>query len=113
MGRSQRHMRDVEGLDSSGNIGPGPAPTGISPDVASIAAAGATGRVIATLSTTGGQGPYTYTIIAAAGVSAQFVGSQLQTTVNPAGTVALHTMSIMSKDQRGSTITENLAVTLT
>lgn len=113
MGRSQRHMRVVEGVDSSGQIGPGPAPTGILPDTASIAAAGVVGRTIATLSTTGGQGPYTYTIVNAAGVSAAIVGAALQTTVDPAGTAALHTMSILSKDQRGSTVTENLAVTLT
>lgn len=115
MGRSQRHMKHVQGINASGDIGPGggPGPTGISPDVASIAAAGAVGRTIATLSTVGGQSPYTYRIIAAAGVSAQFVGAALQTTVNPAGTVALHTMSIETRDQRGNTLTENLAVTLT
>lgn len=115
VGRSQRHMLEVQGYDSSGDIGPGggPAPTGISPDVASIAAAGVVDRTIATLTATGGQGPYTFSIAAAAGVSAQIVGNLLKTTVNPAGTVGLHTMSITVKDQRAMTKTETLAVTLT
>lgn len=115
MGRSQRHKKYVQGVTSSGDIGPGggSGPTGISPDVASIAAAGAVDRTIETLSTVGGQGPYVYSIINAAGVSAQFVGNLLKTTVNPAGTAALHTMSIQVRDQRGNVLVENLAVTLT
>lgn len=115
VGRSQRHKQQIQGVDSSGNVGPGggPGPTGIAPDTATIAAAGAVDRTIATMVTTGGQGPYNYSIIAAAGVSAQFVGAALKTTVNPAGTVALHNMSIQTRDTRGNVLTENLAVTLT
>jgi hypothetical protein len=114
VGRSQRHMLEVQGYDSSGDIGPGggPAPTGISPDSGTIAAAGAVDRTIGTFTATGGQGPYTFSIIAAAGVSAQFVGNLLKSTVNPIGTVALHTMSIQVKDQRGMTKVENYALTL-
>lgn len=116
MTRSQRHKRLVQGFDSYGSAGPnaGPAPTGFTPTTASIAAAGAVDRTIATLVGTGpGLPPYRYSIITTAGVSAQFVGAALKTTVNPAGTVALHTMSIQIRDQRAMTFTQNLAVTLT
>lgn len=115
VGRSQRHKRAVQGFDSSGNAGPGggPAPTSILPDSGSIAAAGAVDRTIGTFTGAGGLAPYTFSIAAAAGVSAQFVGNLLKSTVNPIGTVALHTMSITMKDQRGMTVTENYALTLT
>lgn len=115
MGRSQRHKKYVQGFDSSGSAGPGggPPPVSFAPVVASLAAAGATGRTIATLVPTGGLAPYVWSIVTAAGVSAQFVGNLLQTTVNPAGTVALHTMSISVRDQRGFVFTNSLAVTLT
>lgn len=115
MARSQRHKRTMLGFDSSGNSGPGggPAPTGISPDAASIAAVGAVDRTLGTFTATAGLAPHVFSIVDAAGVSAQFVGNLLKSTVDPAGTVALHTMSIGVRDQRGMTKTENFALTLT
>jgi hypothetical protein len=114
VGRSQRHMQEIQGVNASGNIGlGGPAITGISPDAASVAAAGAVDRTLGTFTVVGGTAPLHWSIAAAAGVSAQFVGNLLKTTVNPAGTVALHTMSITVSDQRGMSKTENFALTLT
>ena len=61
--RSQRHKEQVHGSAA-------PAIIGISPDTASIAAAGAVGRTIATFTTTGGTAPFTYSIAAPGGLSA-------------------------------------------
>ena len=55
--RSQRHLREFRGYDSNGWKRPGfgvPAITGFTPTSASIAAAGAVGRTIATIVPTGG-----------------------------------------------------------
>lgn len=112
--RSQRHMVEVQGVNSSGDIGPGggPGPASIAPNDATIAAVGAVGRVIATMVTTGGQGPYHYSIDDADGLAAEFVGAELRTTINPAGTVALHTVLVRVRDQRGSVEIEDIEVTL-
>jgi hypothetical protein len=121
MGRSQRHLREIRGVDSSGDTAaeagdvPKPPPiTGISPDTATITAAGASGRTIATMSSTGGTpGGYTYTTANAAGIAHVWAGAQLRTSADPAGTVGVHNMQITSTDIKGATKTEQLAVTLT
>jgi 3-keto-L-gulonate-6-phosphate decarboxylase len=104
-GRSQRHVAEVRN-----RIVP---ITGISPDTASIAAAGAIGRTVATLSVAGGTAPVTYTIANAGGLSLAIVGNLLQTTVNPVGTVGAKTVSIMATDSAGQILTENITVTVT
>jgi hypothetical protein len=104
--RSQRHKEQVHGYQP-------PEITGILPDTASIAAAGAVGRLIATLSATGGTAPIAYTITAAGGLSAVIAGNLLNTSVNPCGTVGAKTVTIMAIDRWGKTLTENITVTLT
>jgi 3-keto-L-gulonate-6-phosphate decarboxylase len=104
--RSQRHKEQVHGYRA-------PEITGISPDTASIAAAGAIGRLIATLSVTGGTAPITYAITAAGGLSAVIAGNLLNTSVNPCGTVGAKTVGIQATDAKGKTITETMTVTLT
>jgi hypothetical protein len=111
--RSQAHLLRV-GRYTSGGVSPlPPAITGISPDTATIVAAGAIGRTIATLSVTGGTAPVTYAITAAGGLSAVISGNALNTSANPCGTVGAKTVSIQATDARGQTLTETITVTLT
>ena len=104
-GRSQRHVAEVRN-----RIVP---ITGISPDTASIAAAGAVGRTVATLSITGGTAPVTYTTTNAGGLALEITGNLLKTTVNPVGTVGAKTVGIRATDSKGQTLTENITVTVT
>ena len=104
--RSQIHKEQVHGYRP-------PAITGISPDTATIAAAGAVGRTVATLSVTGGTAPITYSITAANGLSAVIAGNLLNTSADPCGTAGAKAVGIMATDSKGKTITENLVVTLT
>jgi hypothetical protein len=104
--RSQRHKEQVHGYRA-------PEITGILPDTATIAAAGAVGRTIATLSVSGGTPPVTYSITAAGGLSAVIAGNLLNTSVNPCGTAGAKTVGIMATDSQGKTLTENITVTLT
>ena len=104
--RSQRHKEQVHGYRP-------PEITGIAPDTASIAAAGAIGRLIATLSVTGGTAPVTYAILAGGGLSAVIAGNLLNTSVDPCGTVGAKTVSIQATDSKGKTLTENIVVTVT
>jgi|SRR6187200_3374482 len=103
--RSQRH-KESQAYQA-------PAISGISPDTASIAAAGAVGRTVATLSVAGGTPPVTYAVTAGGGLSAAMSGNLLQTTVNPCGTAGVKTVSISATDSWGQTKTETIAVTLT
>lgn len=113
MGRhSQRRLRELRGYDSGGNANAPPV-TGFAPTAASIAAAGAVARVIATLVPTGGAAPYTYAMSVSAGLAAAFTGNQLKTTVDPAGTVGLHTATVVVTDGLGRSYSSTLAVTLT
>jgi 3-keto-L-gulonate-6-phosphate decarboxylase len=105
--RSQRHKAEVHSYISS------PLITGILPDTATIAASGAVGRTVATLSVTGGTAPITYSITAAGGLSAVIAGNLLQTSVNPCGTAGAKTVGIMATDSKSKTLTENIVVTLT
>lgn len=105
--RSQRHKEQVHGM-----IPPVPI-TGILPDTATIAASGAVGRTVATLSTQGGTAPFSYSITAAGGLSAVIAGNLLQTSVNPCGTAGVKTVSIQSTDARGQVKVETIAVTVT
>ena len=92
--RSQRHKEVFQGYRS-------PAITGISPDTASIAAAGAVARTVATLSVVGGTPPITYAVVSGGGLSAAMNGNLLQTTVNPCGTAGVKTVSISATDPWG------------
>jgi hypothetical protein len=103
--RSQHHKAQVHGYK--------PNFVGILPDTATIAAAGAVGRTVATLSSTGGTPPVTFSIFAAGGLAAAITGNLLQTTVNPCGTVGAKTVGITARDSIGKTLTENIVVTLT
>lgn len=111
--RSQSHMLRTGRYTSGGVSPPSPEITGILPDTATIAAAGAVGRTIATLSVTGGTAPVTYAITAAGGLSAVIAGSALNTSVDPCGTVGAKTVSIQATDSKGQTKTETITVTLT
>ena len=104
--RSQRHKQEFQGYRS-------PAITAINPDTASIAAAGAVGRTVATMSVAGGTPPITYAVTAGGGLSAAMNGNLLQTTVNPCGTAGVKTVSISATDPWGQTKTETIAVTVT
>jgi hypothetical protein len=86
---------------------------GISPEAVTLTAAGAVSRVIATLSLVGGTPPITYTIANAGGLSMNVTGNQLLTTVDPCGTVGVHTPTITATDSRGLAKTEPITVTLT
>lgn len=110
--RSQAHMLRT-GRSTSGGVQPNAPITGINPDTATLAAAGAVGRTIATLSVVGGTAPITYALVTAAGVSASFTANVLKTTVDPCGTAGVKTMSVSATDAVGQTKTETLAVTLT
>jgi hypothetical protein len=106
--RSQRHIAEVRGPL-------GPPITGINPDTATLAAAGAIGRTVATLTGTGGTAPYTWGINNAAGLSITIApGSNLiTTTVNPYGTVGVKQVMVTAVDSRGMIKTEPIAVTVT
>lgn len=109
--RSQRHVREIRGVDSSG--GPTPPITGIAPDTATLTAAGAVGRTICTAVPSGGTAPFTYSVAVAAGLACAFTGANLLTTVNPAGTVGAKATQVTVTDARGQTKTEVITVTLT
>jgi hypothetical protein len=118
--RSQRHLREFQGYDSSGQGGGGVAPgnppiTGIYPDVATIAGVGAVGRLIATLSTSGGTGIKTFTLIGAVGLTVKIVpaNNTLITDADPVGAPGIHEVTIQADDELGETLTEILTVTVT
>ncbi len=108
--RSQQHLVRTRGYASQGAT---PPITGISPDTASIANAGAVNRTVATLSVVGGTAPITYTIANAGGLSLNILGNLLRTNANPVGTVGAKTVGITAIDPFGKTLTENIAVTVT
>lgn len=92
---------------------PGRPITNILPDTATIAAAGAVGRTVATLSITGGSLPVTYAIANAGGMSIALSGSTIVTTVNPCGTAGAKSVSVMATDSKFQTKTETITVTVT
>jgi len=111
--RSQAHLLRT-GRNSSGGVRPpSPAITGVLPDTATLAAAGAVSRTIATLSAAGGVPPFTWSTVSAGGLSFNIIGNSMVTTVDPCGTVGLHTAQVMATDSFGKTLTEPIAVTLT
>jgi hypothetical protein len=86
----------------------------ITPTTASIAAAGATGRLIAVMSgVTGGVQPVTWSVFTPAGIAAAFTGNALLSTANPIGTVGAHAMTIRATDALGAVRSSTLTVTLT
>lgn len=95
------------------NHGYRPPITGISPNTATIAAAGVAGRTVTTLSIAGGVAPATYTIANAGGLSLAISGNLLLTNANPVGAVGPATVNIKATDGRGQTLTEPIAVTVT
>jgi hypothetical protein len=103
--RSQRHKAQVHGYR--------PVIANILPDTATLTAAGAIGRTIATLSAVGGVAPLTYAFTANGGLSAQISGNLLVTTADPCGAVGLRTPQITVTDDVGQTKTETINVTLT
>lgn len=92
---------------------PGPPITGILPNTVTIAAAGAVGRTVATLSVTGGLAPITYSISSAGGMSIAISGNLIVTTVNPCGTAGAKTVQVMAVDRLYTTLTEPITVTVT
>jgi hypothetical protein len=102
--RSQRHKSEIQGLQLP--------VVAILPDTAAIAAVGAVGRVVATLSTNGGTPPVVYTIANGGGMSIAINGSQIVTTVNPCATVGAKTVQITATDAWGRAKTEPVTVTV-
>jgi len=105
--RSQRHKFEIQGGGISLGI------TAINPTSASIVAAGAVGRAIATMSATGGTPPYTWSLTNAAGLAMAFTGNVLQTTADPVGTAGTKTATVMATDNLGQTRSQTLTVTVT
>lgn len=115
MSRSQRHLREIYGADASGG-GSAMPPVNTTASAVGLAAVGAVGRTIAAISILNGAPPFTYAVTTAAGVSAGFTpntSNLLKTTVDPAGTVGGHAMTITVTDARGRTSAVPIAVTLT
>lgn len=86
----------------------------IAPATASIAAAGLTGRVVATLATRGAKAPVSYTIVGnpdALGVT--FAGAELRTSADPVGSVGTHFLSVRGTDAEAILYTGTLKLTLT
>lgn len=92
---------------------PRPPITGILPDTATIAAAGAVGRTVATLSVTGGTPAIIYAITNAGGMSIAISNNLIVTTVNPCGTAGAKTVTVSATDRRFQTKSETIAVTVT
>src|SRR6476659_5945635 len=106
--RSQLHLVRV-GRPPAGV----PPVTSVLPDTASIAAAGAVGRTIATLSATGGTPPLTFFIANPAGLAMVIAGNLLNTAADPVGTAGSKLVAIKATDAFGATLTETLTVTVT
>lgn len=86
----------------------------VGPTTATIAAAGAIGRLVATLTSTAGVQPITYTIAAnPAGMGLKITGNQLLSTTNPIGAVGAHAINVTATDGLGAALTITLTVTLT
>ncbi len=108
--RSQYHKEEVHGYHPP----PGPAPMTINPDTATIAAAGATDRVVCTLSGTGGQPPYNWSIANLGGMSVYIINTnQLATSANPCGPVGQSTVQIRQYDDNGESVVEPIVITVT
>ena len=113
--RSQRHLREIEGVNSGG-AGPALPPVNTTPSVVGLPAAGAVGRTIMEVTMLNGMPPFTYVVTTAAGVAAAFspAGSNvLKTTADPAGTTGGHAMSLTVTDALNRAVVVPLAVTLT
>ena len=120
MGRSQRHLREIRGLDSGGNDQGdlndvyAPAITAINPSAKTIARATTVNTTLDTFSVVGGTAPITYTIPDAAGCSVAFTGNLLKNTANPIhATTGAKTLSIRATDKWGKTLAEPYVLTLT
>jgi hypothetical protein len=117
--RSQRHLVERQGYDSSG-WGPGTGPpsppiTGILPNAATVAAAGAVGRTLVTLLAAGGTGPFTWSVINNAGLA---LGIQISTnlivsTQDPIGVAGPYTIRVRALDSVGVRLDEDIALTVT
>lgn len=110
--RSQRHLRETRGYDSSGST-TAPPVSGFVPVAASLTAIGAVGRVVATFTPVGGVAPYSFAITAPAGVSAGMVGNEMRTTIDPAGAVGGRAMTVVVTDGLGRSFSGPFDVTLT
>lgn len=95
------------------NRGYRPPITSILPDTASIAAAGAVNRVIATMSVVGGVIPITYTVTDAAGLNLNVLNNTLRTNLNPVGTAGSKAVVVKATDGVGQTKSETITVTVT
>jgi len=111
--RSQAHLIRT-GRPTSGGLTPSSPPiTATGPTTALGTAAGAVGRVIATLTASGGTPPYVWTVANAGGMSVNIVGAQLRTTADPAGSVGTHNVDLVCTDSRSQTRPLTCVVTLT
>jgi hypothetical protein len=103
--RSQRHVFTVQL--------PTIPITNVLPNVATIAAAGAVGRIVTSLGVSGGNPPITYTIVNAGGLALTIAGNLLKTTADPVGALGAATVDIGAYDSRGQSLTESITVTVT
>jgi 3-keto-L-gulonate-6-phosphate decarboxylase len=104
--RSQQRKQEIHGYTP-------PPVTGITPDTATIAAVGAVGRLVATLTATGGTAPFVYAVVNAGTLAVVIAGNALNTAADPVGPVGTQPVSVRVTDIKGKTITENVAVTVT
>lgn len=104
--RSQGRKAEIHGYTP-------PPVTGVTPDTATIAAAGAVGRLVATLTATGGTAPFVYAIVNSGTFNLVIAGNLLNTNADPVGPTGTQQVSIRVTDAKGKTLTENIAVTVT
>ena len=105
--------RSQEHLVRTGRAYVPPPITGLSPDVASIAAVGVIDRVVATMSVVGGTAPITYAVVNAAGLTLAVAGNELRTAADPVGTAGVKAVQVSATDSWGKTLTETITVTVT
>jgi hypothetical protein len=93
-----------------------PAMTALAPLTATLAAAGAVGRLIADINPTGGTPPYAFAIVANpqnAAVNINPNDGKIVSTADPIGTAGVKNVSVKATDGYGLTLTNVCAVTLT
>jgi hypothetical protein len=115
--RSQRHMREVQGRDSGGMGGSGirvKPLTGILPDTPSAPRLGPYPRNVFPLTSIGGLGPFTWSLLNNVGLMLIVpIGSNLVTASwDPIGPPGEYDLLVNVVDVRGSTLTETVRLTL-
>lgn len=89
-------------------------PSDFTPIEATLTAAGALNRLVATMATKNAVEPMTFTIAQNPGaLHLAFTGKELRTTANPAGAVGTHYVQITAVDDEGTGFSGTIKITLT